>query len=303
MELRHLRYFVVLADELHFGRAASRLAITQPPLSFNIKQLEEELRVKLLDRDNKRVSLTQAGAAFLTEANAILANAERARELARAIGLGFAGRLDVGFSGSMIYSGMPSITRRFASENPEVLINFNEAGLPDQIEMLERGVINVAFVDTANVPEGLEGYRMGDEPYVCCVPSSHPLAEEDIIELDQLGNEAFVMFRRSGAPTSYDRVVNMCEASGFTPKVTHAVKQWLTIVSLVAEGFGVALVPHRMARTELKGVSFVPLTAEKQVISVSSLLWNPAKIDATGERFVQTAKAVVEKEIMPEMAV
>lgn len=291
MELRHLRYFVALAEELNFGRAAARLCITQPPLSFNIKQLEEELGVVLLERDNKRVALTQAGSAFLVEARAILEKADRARALARAVGAGRKGQLDIGFSGSTIYLDLAAITTRFQSQLPDVGLIFHEAGLPDQVAALEHGNLDLGFVDSISVPEGLDGLLLREEPHVCCIPASHRLADAHQIELAQLEGEAFVSFRRQGSPTTYDRLLAMCLAAGFTPRIVHAVRQWLTIIALVSENFGVALVPQRMSRTQFGGVRFIPLAADS-VTSAGRLLWNPARMNDRIRRFITTARDV-----------
>lgn len=293
MELRHLRYFVVLAEELHFGRAAARLCITQPPLSFNIKQLETELGVILLERDNKRVALTQAGRAFFSEATAILAKAERATALAKAIAAGRLGRLDVGFSGSMIYMHLADITRRFKVDFPGVELVLHEFGMPDQIEALEHGSLDIGLVDSLVVPDGLAGCRLGEESYVCCVPATHALAGMPDIELRQLAGEDFVSFNRAGSPTSYDRVVSMCVAAGFTPKISHRVRNWLTIIALVSEGFGVALVPKRLALTGFSGVRFVPIATPDHATSIGHILWHPERFDDRVRNFTATAQQVL----------
>ena len=294
MELRHLRYFVVLAEELHFGRAAARLCITQPPLSFNIKQMEEELGVVLLERDNKRVALTQAGHAFFEEANAIIAKTDRAFALARAIGAGRLGRLNVGFSASMIYADLATITANFREEVPGVELILHEYAFLDQISALEHGHLDLGFVDSMQIPEDLDGWKLWEEPYVCCIPASHKLAGASKIELVQLSDEEFVSFQRKGSPTIYDRVISMCLAAGFTPKIAHRVRQWLTITALVSEEFGVALVPQRMARTGFAGVCFVPLATENPMTSVGHLLWNPEHMNERIRHFISVTQRTIE---------
>jgi DNA-binding transcriptional LysR family regulator len=293
MELRHLRYFVVLAQELHFGRAASRLAITQPPLSFNIKQLEDELGVILLDRDNKHAALTQAGRAFYEEAMAILSRADRAKELAKAVGAGRLGRLDVGFSGSMIYMHFPAITERYRKAYPEVDLVLHEFGLPDQTAALFHGQLDLGFVDAPGVPEELDGMKLREEPYYCCVATGHRLAGVAAVDLADLADEPFVSFNRLGSPTNFDRLAGMCAAAGFTAKVSHAVRQWITIMELVSHNYGVALVPERMLRAQLHGVRFIPLISSNPVTSTGFLLWNPSRINERIRRFVDAAKAEI----------
>lgn len=293
MELRHLRYFVVLAEELHFGRAATRLCITQPPLSFNIKQLEDELGVILLDRGNKRVVLTQAGKAFYDEACVILASADRAKEIAIAISRGQVGRLDIGFSGSMIYRDLPAVTQRYRTDWPLVDLMLHESALSAQIAALERGKLDAGFVDLAGVPEGLTGLKLCEEPYMACVADTHRLAGNATIELAELADEAFVSFDRQGAPVNFDRVTAMCLAAGFTPKVRHAVKQWITIVGLVSYNFGVALVPERMRQIGMIGIKFIPLAGSHGASSTGYLLWNPERSSERLEHFVEVARTII----------
>jgi DNA-binding transcriptional LysR family regulator len=281
-ELRHIRYFLVLAEELHFGRAASRLAITQPPLSFNIKQLEDAVGVQLFERDTKGVELTPAGRAFLPEAKAVLAQAMRARDIALAVGTGLSGRIEIGFSGSMIYMQLPRIVDRFHALAPGVDLSLREFGLPDQVENLLHGRLDAGFVDTLQVPDGLAGDLIREEPYVCCLPADHPLAGSETIDISALAGEGFVIFRREGSPRLYDRFVAFCADAGFEPIIRHAVRQWLTIIALVAEGLGVALVPRRMSQTRFGNTKFIPITPH-QITSAGYLIWNPMKVPASLE--------------------
>jgi DNA-binding transcriptional LysR family regulator len=294
MELRHLRYFVILAEELHFGRAASRLAITQPPLSFNIKQLEDELGVVLLKRDNKRVTLTQAGIAFYEEALAIIDKANRAKQLAQAISAGKKGRLDVGFSGSMLYTHLPAIARRFRADWPDVDLVLHELGLPAQITALEHGQLDLAFVDSVHMPSDFEGIQLCVESYWCCVSESHRLADSAQVDIADLANEAFVSFDRIGAPLNFDRVNAMCSAAGFVPRISHSLRQWITVIGLVAQDLGIALVPERMVRSGMAGVRFIPLNSTMPAVSVGRMMWNPARLKDRMEHFIAVARQVLE---------
>ena len=294
MELRHLRYFVVLAEELHFGRAASRLAITQPPLSFNIKQLEDELGVILLNRDNKRVTLTQAGAAFYAEALAIIDKANHAKQLAQAIDAGKKGRLNVGFSGSMLYTLMPQIARSFRGEWPDVDLVLHEMGLPAQIAALAHGQLDLTFVDSVYMPDEFEGIQLCVEPYVCCVSERHRLADAGKVDLASLADEVFVSFDRSGAPLNFDRVNTMCAAAGFIPKISHSLRQWITMMGLVAQDLGIALVPQRMAESHMAGVKFLPLHSPAPAVSIGRMMWNPARLKNRTEHFIAIARSIIE---------
>ncbi|WP_242127345.1 LysR family transcriptional regulator [Sphingobium sp. Sx8-8] len=275
MELRHVRYFLVLAEELHFGRAAQRLAITQPPLSFNIKQLEESFGARLFDRDNKKVELTAAGRAFLPEAKAVLAQAQRAENIVKAVAQGRVGNLDIGFSGSMIYMGLRDIVSAFEDRMPEINISLREFGLPEQVDHLIHGRLDAGFVDALHIPEGLKGDLIREEPYMFCVAANHRLADRAEIDLTEVANEGFVIFRREGAPRLYDRIVSLCLEAGFEPIIRHAVRQWLTIVALVSEGIGVSLVPARMRQCGFQTVRFIPIKP-RRITSAGHLIWNPA---------------------------
>lgn len=291
MELRHLRYFVVLAEELHFGRAARRLSITQPPLSFNIRQLEEDLGARLFERDSKRVALTAAGAAFLREALDILDHAQRARELTRAVSGGRVGRLDIGFTGSMIYRGVPKMVSAFLAEHPRIEVTLRELTTSEQVDALVHGRLDAGFVNASAVPEGLSGEKLVEEPFVCCLPETHPLSRERTVELKRLANEPFVMFAREASPANYDNVISVCTEAGFHPQTRFAVRQWLTIAALVANGLGVALVPKCLARTKLAGARFVPIR-DKHARSDALFLWNSRRIVPGLDPFVETVRNI-----------
>jgi DNA-binding transcriptional LysR family regulator len=273
MELRHLRYFVVLAEELHFGRAALRLAITQPPLSFAIQALEKELDVRLLDRDNKRVSLTPAGKAYLTEARAILDRLGHANDTARSVATGKLGRLDIGFTGSMVYREVPRIVSGFFDRHPGIEVTLRELSSTEQIEGLQHGQLHAGFVNTQFVPEGLAGLALRDDLFVCCLPESHALAGRSEIDLMELSGDPFIMFVRDISPANYDNVIATCRQAGFEPRTRYAARQWLTIAALVANGLGVSLVPASIRRSGIAGAIFVPIRSARAV-STAYLLWH-----------------------------
>jgi DNA-binding transcriptional LysR family regulator len=274
MELRHLRYFIALAEELHFGRAALRLAITQPPLSFSIQALEKELDVRLFERDNKRVSLTAAGKAYLAEARGILDRLDHANDTARSVAAGKLGRLDIGFTGSMVYRDVPQIVSRFFEAHPGIDISLRELSSVEQIEGLRHGQLHAGFVNTMSVPEGLDGQVLPEDPLVCCLPADHRHAGKKKLDLKDLASESFIMFVRDISPTNYDNVIAICRQAGFEPQTRYAARQWLTIVALVAKGLGVALVPASTMRAGIADARFVPIRST-QALSTAYLLWNP----------------------------
>ena len=207
MKLHFLRYFVVLAEELHFGRAANKLAITQPPLSSAIKSLEGELGVQLLIRDSKHVELTQAGRAFLDEVRQILEQVARASNVAKIVAKGMRGRLDIGVTGSLIYREVPAVVRQFNVEMPDVDVVLKEMSSADQLSELLRGQIHAGFVNASTVPPQLASIPMGEDEFVLCLPDDHPNAQSKTVDLTKLANEQFVMFSRDVAPANHDNVI------------------------------------------------------------------------------------------------
>ena len=275
MKLHFLRYFVVLAEELHFGRAASKLSMTQPPLSSAIKSLEEELQVQLLIRDSKHVELTQAGSAFLDEARQILEQVARASNVARTVAKGMRGRLEIGVTGSLIYRDVPAIVRQFNTEMPDVEVVLREMSSSEQLSELLRGQIHAGFVNATTAPPQLSSLPMSEDEFVLCLPEDHPKAQGDTVNLKHLADERFVMFSRDVAPANYDNVIAIFFRAGIHPKTIHAARQWLTIVAMVANGLGVSLVPRTLARSRVHGVKFMKIRGQP-VLAPAMLVWNPA---------------------------
>lgn len=259
MKLHLLRYFAVLAEELHFGRAAERLAITLPPLSSAIKTLEQELGVQLFERSSKHVALTAAGQAYLAEVRVVLDRVAQAGEAARAVAAGRLGWLDIGFTGSMVYREMPRIVRAFAREAPGIEVNLREMSSSEQIEALLHRQLHAGFVNTSTVPPGLQHLPLAADHLVCCLPEDHSLARRRSVPLRALAQESFVMFARDVAPANHDNVIALFHRAGIHPRTRHAARQWLTVVSLVAMRMGVALVPATLAQAGVQGVRFVPI--------------------------------------------
>lgn len=292
MKLHFLRYFVVLAEELHFGRAASKLAITQPPLSSAIKSLEEALEVQLLIRDSKHVELTQAGEAFLEEARQILEQVARASNVAKSVARGMRGRLEIGMTGSQIYREVPGIVRQFLAQAPQVDVVLKEMSSADQINELLRGQLHAGFVNASTVAPQLASLPMHEDEFVVCLPQGHPQAQCAAVELRQLGQERFVMFSRDVAPANYDNVIAIFSRAGIHPRIAHAARQWLTIIAMVANGLGVSVVPSTLARSRVHGVRFVRIKGE-QVLAPAMLVWNPAYCPPTLKSFIGCARKVL----------
>ena len=282
MELRHLRYFSVLAEELHFGRAAVRLSISQPPLSVAIRQLEESVGARLFDRNSKEVRLTAAGIALQASARRLLAQSEEAALEARNVASGLAGRLRVGFVGAMLYRGLPQALKTFQAAHPAVRITLTELNSGEQISELMHDRLDVGFLHTARLPDALQSRLLLSEPFVCCLPAGHPLAGKRKVAPSDLKDEALVMFARNSSPDYHERILSICADAGFRPEVRHEARHWLAVVSLVSQGFGVALVPEAMRRSALEGAVFRPLdrvTARSEAYGV----WRTGSVNVLAE--------------------
>lgn len=285
MELRHLRYFVVLAEELHFGRAALRLAISQPPLSVNIRQLEEAIGTRLFDRNSKAVSLTAAGQAFLVRAKSLLAQVDDACMLAREIGDGVVGRLRVGFIGSLLFHGLPGWIQDFQAQFPNVQVVLSELNTQEQLDALAHKEIDVGFVYTRHIPDTMTSLLVCSPSFVCCVPEHHPAARRSKLALADLRDEAFIIFLRKASPDYYARIVEICVNAGFYPRVQHELRHWLSIVAAVSQGLGIALVPEQMEQSHMAGVRFVALEASI-VASEVYCVWPTADDYPLRENFI-----------------
>jgi DNA-binding transcriptional LysR family regulator len=273
MEFRHLRYFAVLADELHFGRAAKRLAISQPPLSLNIKQLESSLGVTLFERNSKMVKLTPAGLAFREAALRLLSEARQAEESVRQVAKGALSRIRIGLVGSMLFRGLPERLAAFQNTHPRVEIVLNELNSAEQVDALMRGQIDLGFAHTERVPRELKKELYLSEPFVCALPSGHHAARRKSIDPHTLSEEPFVLFARSASPDYYERILALCAEQGLQPRVKHEVRHWLSVVSLVSKRMGVALVPRALADAGITGVRFLPIPPSKYRSDVYCV-WN-----------------------------
>ena len=261
MELRHLRYFVVVAEERHITRAATRLGMQQPPLSQQIKALETELGATLLTRGARGVELTVAGEAFLADANAILEAVRHASARTARIARGQTGKLSIGFTTSAaLHPFVPKVIRGFRQAYPRVDLDLHENAAADLIEALMRRDIQVAMVrvPVARPPE-LAFLELLHEELLVVLPVDHPLLREKSgrgVALPDLAEERFILVRRPGAPGIYENVIQACRAAGFEPRIVAEVPHMLTNINLVAAGEGISLVPASMREVNLRQVAY-----------------------------------------------
>lgn len=259
MELRHLRYFVAVAEELHFGRAARRLNVSQPPLSFQIRQLEATVGTPLFVRTHRRVELTPAGTAFLEGARRTLAEADRSVAAARRAGRGEVDILRVGFSDSAAVAGFPEIVRAFRAAHPSVHLELKEGTSQAQVDAVDHDEIDVALVRGPVASSHSRTEIVRREPFVAVLPSGHPLAGHRALALSALSNELFVLFPRALAPAFHDLITGLCRREGFEPRVHQETAEYQTMLSLVAAGVGITIVPASVGNLRREGVDFRPL--------------------------------------------
>jgi DNA-binding transcriptional LysR family regulator len=260
VELRHLRYFRAVAEELHFGRAAERLHIAQPPLSQQIRHLERDLGVTLLVRNTRRVELTPAGQAYLTHAVAILNAVEDAAGHARRIADGAEGRLAIGCVGSATYSLLPRLVRTLREQLPGVDVSIRgEMLAPAQIVALLAGEIDLALLRPPVDQPDLIVETIRRDRLLVAVPEGHVLAAHDEVRIDDLRAEEFVVHAGRGRSVMNTVLAAMSAEAGFVPQVRHEVEETSTLLTLVAAGVGVAIVPDPTAALGVAGVEYRPL--------------------------------------------
>ena len=256
MELRHLRYFVTVAEELHFGRAAQKLHISQPPLSMQIRALEKELGVTLLNRTQRHVSLNQAGNTLLGEARHILARVEQAVLMTKRAGRGEIGELAIGFISVADYNVLPLVLREFRRRFPLVNLTLRESTTDAQIRDLAAGRIDVGFVLPPINEPSLESVAILREPLIAALPEKHPLARKPgKLALEKLKDAPFILFPPALRPRSLRRRGQLL-AAGFSPRVEQEAIQMQIIVSLVSAELGVALIPASLANLQRTGVTY-----------------------------------------------
>jgi DNA-binding transcriptional LysR family regulator len=260
MELRQLRYFVAVAEELHFRRAAARLHVSQPPLSHQVQQLESELGCRLLARTRRRVELTPAGEVFLHDARLVLAELDGAVAAARRISAGQTGRLRINFVGSALLSIVPLAVQRFRAARPAVEIELRERPTADQLRALAAGAVDAGLVrPPIDLTDELSARVVLRERSVAALPAEHALARLRRVPLARLAAEPLVLFPRSQAPGFHDLLVASLTTGGRPPQVVQYAPETTTIVGLVAAGIGVSLVPESVARLGLEGVVYRPV--------------------------------------------
>lgn len=299
MELRHLRYFIAVAEEGHITRAAERLGIQQPPLSQQIRALERELDVQLFRRKPRGVELTDAGTAFLERARAILDQVERAFATTRRTARGEQGRVVVGFTSSApFHPFVPRVIRAFREMSPLVSLVFEESGSSELVQGLHNEDIDAAFIRSpvADVV-GLVVRPLLEEDMLVALPAAHPFAGEapdNALPLAELANETFILYKRPGGPGLYDTIITACRGAGFSPRVGQEAPRIISTLNLVAAGLGVSIVPASLRRLQMDGVIYRRLSGSTALKAPLILACRPGENSAAVQRFIDLVQRPAE---------
>jgi DNA-binding transcriptional LysR family regulator len=290
-DLRRLRYFAAVAEELSFSRAAERLHMAQPPLSYHVRELESELGTKLLDRNRRRVRLTEAGAALLEEAHRLLAQAERTADTVRRVGKGEVGRVSFGFAASASNDVLPPFLLAFGRRYPGIRLTLQEMNPDQQVAALHERTIDVGLLYLPFADGALESRVVRRAPLVAALPEGHPLAGEPQLAVGALSDEPFVLPPRYRVHGLYHLITETCRRAGFVPRAVQEAWLMQTLVGLVAGGMGVALVPASLQNLQRTGVVYKELQGPTPEVEMG-LVWRRDDASPVLKSFLEVAEVV-----------
>jgi DNA-binding transcriptional LysR family regulator len=303
MELRHLRYFVAVAEAGHITRAAEQLGIQQPPLSLQIRALEKELDVQLFRRRPRGVELTDAGVAFLDQARIVLDQVDRAVAATRRTARGEQGRVVVGFTSSApFHPFVPRVIRTFREQSPLVSLTLEESGSRELVQALHSEEVDAAFIRSPVADAaGLSVEPLLDEEMLVALPTGHPLSIAGrrragaALPLADLAKETFILYKRPGGPGLYDSIIAACRGAGFSPRVSQEAPRIVSTLNLVATGLGVSIVPASLQSLQMEGVTYRHLSGAAQLKAPLLLAYRRGENSAAAQRFIdlvlQTAES------------
>ena len=298
IELRHLRYFVAVAEELHFGRAALRLHLAQPPLSQQIRKLEEILGHALFERTSRSVALTAAGQVFLERARRTLRNVERDVDEARSVGRGEVGSLHIGFVGSAMLTSLPEIFRNYRRAYPNVRLHLHESFTSKVIEGLQNGTLDAGFLRDGDATEGLIATPIYSERFVAVLPAHHPRARQSTLSPAALRDQPFVYYPQSAGHRAFEKPLSLCEQHGFRPQIVQEASHWLTILRLIGAGLGVSIAPACVRHIAAPDVVCIPLQLSRtrpKVLSEVELAWRAGETRPIVQRFAHIVNQTLQR--------
>jgi DNA-binding transcriptional LysR family regulator len=294
MELRHLRYFIAVAQHLNYSEASRRLHVAQPAISQTILDLEDELGVKLLFRTRRSVQLTAAGTTFLREAEDILSRADEARRLAQRAARGEVGSLGIGFFGAASAPILPALVQSYRAKFPDVELHLYELNPDQQLAAFDDGRIDLGF--SRPLPPERQSEFEQKTVYTDCLavafPESHPLAKQKVVRLKSLVNEPFVQFHRKGAPGLFDEVIASCRQAGFSPRIVNEPNFMATVMTLVESGLGISLIPRCVRTLNRPHVLIRPITPKSAAIPLCAV-WRKSDKNPALAAFLDVLQAAL----------
>ncbi len=273
LEIRHLKYFLAVAEELHFRKAAERLYISQPGLSRQIKQMEDDLGILLFERHNRKVALTKAGEYLKKELTRNLKQLDDIIDHAQLINEGKRGQLKFGYVGSAMQQIIPELLLNFRNEHPDIIFNLKEMDNQKQIDSLLDYTIDIGFVRLEKIPQTLESKVVLQDTFCLVLPKEHPIDSGNFKNLSQFKEESFILFDPEYSKSYHDKVVQIFSDAGFTPQVSHLTIHASSIYKLVENNFGISIVPKSLTSITIKGVQFIELDKISQRTELS-VVWN-----------------------------
>lgn len=288
LELRHLRYFLAVAEELHFRKAAEKLFIAQPGLSRQIKELESHLDIKLFERNNRKVTLTPAGVYLHRVLSSQLKDINRAIEHARHLHAGLVGDLRLGYVGSAMEKVIPQLMLQFRKIYPNILFALREMENQKQIELLLANEIDIGFTRLEQVPVEIKIHSILEESFSLILPKNHSITPTNFKGLEQLSESPFILFEPSYSPSYFSKVMQLFKESGFQPKVAHNTIHASSIYRLVENGFGVSIVPQSLCNDQYNTVKYISL-AKYSARTTLSAIWKKESQNPVIEHFLKEA--------------
>lgn len=289
LDLRHMKCFIVVAEELHFRRAAERLGLAQPALSRTIRDLENDLNVILLERSNRFVRLTDAGQAFLESCKGILNAVNHAVENTRRVSDGNIGLLKIGYTDLAIVGPLPGILRTVGREHPDIAFQFHNDVSIRQVRHLEDDLIEVGFVTGPFTANGFETLTICNEKFACIVYDEHPLAKRDSIQISELADEDFVHGSQKEWEMFYSHFLPLCHRNGFSPRIVQEGHTNIGIMGLVAAGIGITVLTESVRKSLPIGTKLIPISNGGAPIQTVAI-WKKDKMDITKRRFLNALK-------------
>jgi len=288
VEFSQLRSFVVLGEELHFGKAAARLRVAQPGLSQQIRRLEERLGFKLFDRTSRTVTLTPAGSSFLANVRKLFIDLDRAVASGHDLASGRIGTVRVGYTALAMLTVLPPFVRRFRQRQPDVRVLLHELPSAAQLEGLRNGDLDAAILTGLPNDESIQHFQLWEDPFIVLLPENHAYAKKNTVSAVALEREQLIIFPRFQTPVLYDQILSLCRNSGFEPTIGQEAQSWHMIAELVSAGVGVAIAPLSVMRYRVSGLKYVALRPGGKVYT--TLCFNRRGLSAGAKLFVETVK-------------